>query len=455
MRTWIRRKIIAAAVAYCMAGGILTGCSSRKAEDSGKNAKMEIEALALADYPKEPVYNTDEERWDRERELRSGIEARFLEAYESFIVSTASALLCESSDNVVYSPLGLYYALAIAAEGAAGENEIEILQLLNYGEKESLAADCQSSFQAIYHVPNEKNNKPGEGGEYPSGSRYTLTLANSLWADTSVPLKKEFVSRAAEYFYADIFTGDLHSGQTAEAMADWVKERTNGLIAPPADAVGAETVLSLKNTMYFYDEWLDRFDKEKTKVDTFTCADGTEVTCDFMNRTMASHGFRRGENYIMSSLSLKNGAVEFYLPDVGTNVHELVKDSETLRRVTEGTEGSGMGEVVWKIPKFSYGSSTKMEDMLKELGMQAAFEENADFSGISDSRPLWLSAVSQEAHIGIDENGVEAAAYTELSWAGAALPTERADMILDRPFLYVIKNRGMVIFVGICENPAE
>ena len=304
-------------------------------------------------------------------------------------------------------------------------------------------------------MPNEKNNKPGEGGEYPSGSRYTLTLANSLWADTSVPLKKEFVSRAAEYFYADIFTGDLHSGQTAEAMADWVKERTNGLIAPPADAVGAETVLSLKNTMYFYDEWLDRFDKEKTKVDTFTCADGTEVTCDFMNRTMASHGFRRGENYTMSSLSLKNGAVEFYLPDVGTNVHELVKDSETLRRVTEGTEGSGMGEVVWKIPKFSYGSSTKMEDMLKELGMQAAFEENADFSGISDSRPIWLSAVSQEAHIGIDENGVEAAAYTELSWAGAALPTERADMILDRPFLYVIKNRGMVIFVGICENPAE
>ena len=114
-----------------------------------------------------------------------------------------------------------------------------------------------------------------------------------------------------------------------------------------------------------------------------------------------------------------------------------------------------MGEVVWKIPKFSYGSSTKMEDMLKELGMQAAFEENADFSGISDSRPIWLSSVSQEAHIGIDENGVEAAAYTELSWAGAALPTERADMILDRPFLYVIKNRGMVIFVGICENPAE
>lgn len=29
----------------------------------------------------------------------------------------------------------------------------------------------------------------------------------------------------------------------------------------------------------------------------------------------------------------------------------------------------------------------------------------------------------------------------------------RADMILDRPFFYVIKNRGQVIFMGICEDP--
>jgi len=48
---------------------------------------------------------------------------------------------------------------------------------------------------------------------------------------------------------------------------------------------------------------------------------------------------------------------------------------------------------------------------------------------------------------------VEAAAFTEIAWAGAALRQGRAEMILDRPFLYAIRHRGQVIFVGICGKP--
>ena len=59
----------------------------------------------------------------------------------------------------------------------------------------------------------------------------------------------------------------------------------------------------------------------------------------------------------------------------------------------------------------------------------------------------------QEVHIGIDENGVEAAAFTEILWAGAALPQGRAEMILNRPFLYAVKNKGQILFVGICQDP--
>ena len=55
--------------------------------------------------------------------------------------------------------------------------------------------------------------------------------------------------------------------------------------------------------------------------------------------------------------------------------------------------------------------------------MNEAIGESADFSGISDQKPLGLSDVVQEVHIGIDENGVEAAAFTEILWGRESRPS--------------------------------
>ena len=172
-----------------------------------------------------------------------------------------------------------------------------------------------------------------------------------------------------------------------------------------------------------------------------------------MNQTMDSHNFRRGKGFTSSILSLKNGSMEFILPDEGVDVRELVKSPEILREVLEGTEGEGVGEVIWKIPKFSYGSSMDLAEALEQSGIRKAFGRDADFSGISDDQPLTISRASQDVHISIDENGVEAAAFTEIAYAGAAMPQGRADMILDRPFLYAIRSQGQLLFVGICKNP--
>ncbi len=237
-------------------------------------------------------------------------------------------------------------------------------------------------------------------------------------------------------------------------MAGWVKERTGGLIQPEPAPLPENAQLSLRNTIYFYDQWQDRFSPETTEEDVFYTDDGQEIVCDFMNRENGSTGFRKGENFTASELALKNGAMVFVLPDEGVGVQELVQSEETLREALSGTNGQSVGEVVWKVPKFSYGYKAEgMKEMLQTLGLNEAFGESADFSGISDQKPLGLSDVAQEVHIGIDENGVEAAAFTEILWAGAALPQGRAEMILNRPFLYAVKNKGQILFVGICQDP--
>jgi serpin B len=93
-------------------------------------------------------------------------------------------------------------------------------------------------------------------------------------------------------------------------------------------------------------------------------------------------------------------------------------------------------------------------DALRDLGSDKAFDPmNADFSGMTDTQ-AFISDILQKTHIAIDENGVEASAYTEICFAKSCEPSGHAEMILDRPFIYGIQSRyGDLLFIGVCNNP--
>ena len=67
----------------------------------------------------------------------------------------------------------------------------------------------------------------------------------------------------------------------------------------------------------------------------------------------------------------------------------------------------------------------------------------------------YISEVQQGTRIRLDEKGVEAAAYTEILYAGSAAPSPNPpDMILDRPFLYGLYTaEDTPLFLGICDDP--
>ena len=83
------------------------------------------------------------------------------------------------------------------------------------------------------------------------------------------------------------------------------------------------------------------------------------------------------------------------------------------------------------------------------------FQETANFSVMTEDAVL-VSSVIQETHIGVDESGVEGAAYTMVALAGCALIEEMkvGDMTLDRPFLFGIhSDEAGWLFIGAVENP--
>ena len=134
--------------------------------------------------------------------------------------------------------------------------------------------------------------------------------------------------------------------------------------------------------------------------------------------------------------------------------YELLSSPDEIERIFEEGEDD-YGEVVWKIPKFSFDSEFKLKDHLKELGIKEAFNPNADFTCITDNM-AYISNIQQETYISIDEEGVEASAFTQIDYVGSAQPEGRTEMILNRPFIYgIIAPNGNLIFIGIYTNPAE
>ena len=137
-------KRICCLLAAIGAGTALCGCSPG-------NGTQAVRRLEEVRFPAEPVYKNSEERWEAER--NQSLPEAFLAAYSDFSYGTAAELLKDKKENTAYSPLGLYYALAAAAQGAEGKTEEEFLSLLGYDSVQELAKDLVSLSSSDRQLP--------------------------------------------------------------------------------------------------------------------------------------------------------------------------------------------------------------------------------------------------------------------------------------------------------------
>lgn len=394
-------------------------------------------AAAAPVYPKSRSFDD----YDAFRDTldNNPIEDSFHDAVQDFVCRSTSEILRQSTENTNYSPISLYMALSLAGTGANGETQQEILTMLGISDKDSeyLSTQMANMFRVLY-----TDNEIGK-----------LRIANSLWLDEAASFKEAYTKNAADQFYASLFYADLGDSQTAKDMSKWISENTGGVLSPEVK-LDDQTILTILNTIYFKDEWVDRFNKDKTKEDTFYVNSEEQVQCDFMNMTYDMRSFVKGDGFTKAALQLKStGSMTFILPDEGVSVQDLLSSPEKVAALFDD-ENSKHGKVIFQIPKFSFGSQLRLKENLEALGMTKAFKENADFSGITDDI-AFISSVKQDSHIAIDERGVEAAAFTQIDYAGAMPPNDDiAEMILNKPFIYYITARdGTVLFIGICNDP--
>ena len=213
-----------------------------------------ITPLAQVIYPKAYAFD-DYDSMGRVRD-ENPVTDNTIKAINNFAYKMGSMILKEGEGNKNHSPLSLYYSLAMATSGAQGETEKELLDLLGMYNSKTLSTESGNLYRQLY-----KDNKIGK-----------LEIANSLWLGSEingepVRFKDSFIDNAAKNFYASSYNVDFADSETGKAMGNWISENTNGTLSPEIKT-NPEQILSIINTVYFYDQWIDRFDKEKTLEDT-------------------------------------------------------------------------------------------------------------------------------------------------------------------------------------------
>jgi serpin B len=169
--------------------------------------------------------------------------------------------------------------------------------------------------------------------------------------------------------------------------------------------------------------------------------------------------YHRGDKFQAVSLPYGNGGVSLYLflPDQGSSIDEFLnglgyeKWNEWINNFADTP-----GEV--KLPRFKIDYEKTLNDPLKALGMEVAFNSRkADFSGIRTEKDLYISEVKHKAVAEVNEEGTEAAAATSVGISVTSIrePREPFKFIADRPFLMVIRDSqtGAILFMGTVMDP--
>jgi len=369
-----------------------------------------------------------------------------------FALALFGRLCLESGDgNVTISPYSISSALAMTWAGASGTTAEEMASVLGFDMDPPLV---HAGFRRISEMLG-----PEARAELCEGAPVELDAANAVWAEAGFRLLDPFVGTVTECYGAEARNVDFSGDPEAQRriINGWVAEKTNGriedLLGP--GSVSCATRVILTNAVYFKGSWIEEFDPDQTFDGAFTTLEGEEKTVPLMHRT-ADTDYYDGEGYRAVSLPYSDGAARMVaiLPDRDIREFEQRLAVDDLKAMTAGF---ARREVFLAMPRFECTSSYSLPPVLSGMGMPSAFDPlEADFSGMTGGRDLFVSDVVHKAFVKVDETGTEAAAATGAAMALTAMPQEQpVQFVLDRPFLFLIIDdlTGTVLFMGRVADP--
>lgn len=370
------------------------------------------------------------------------VNPRIVSANNEFAFNLYRETLKEKgNENVFISPLSASIVLSMIYNGAEGETKEQLADIL--GVKGMSTEEMNQSNAALI----ESITNPGRNVH--------LSVANSLWANSNIPINPQYAKRVKEQYKAGVTNLDFNNPHVPSTINAWVRDKTAGKIDNIVSEINSGDVLLLVDAIYFNGEWTKKFDKKLTKDMEFHLLDGTTKMHPMMHQE-GKYKFYGGtfspEGFSAVRLPYGKGRYSMYifLPNYGSTLDQFY---ENLNRENWEKWMSGFTErdVNIFIPKFKLQPQIDLQTTLKACGVGMIFDpSDADLGGMCNSN-AWISEFKQKTFIEVNEEGTKAAAATHLrSTLSAGLR-----MVIDHPFFLVIRDdaSGLILFMGSVTNP--
>lgn len=342
----------------------------------------------------------------------------------------------EKNKNNLVSPLSAMICLAMVANGAKGETQEQILNVL-CGETE---VGNVNEYLGRYSISGDEGNK-------------TLKSANSIWInkDMGHEVCDEFLKTDAMYYRSGVYNESFDSSIT-DKVNGWVNEHTDSMIEKIAEKIDPDTVMILINALAFESKWADQYTGD-TQKQIFTCTDKSTQTADMMY--FDENMYLTDDSAVGFIKPYEDGNYSFavLLPDEDTYIDSYISslDGEKLRSILNNAQRASVDVTM---PKFKSESDLKLNDALENMGMKDMFSDKADFSNLVKGGGVCIDSVVQKTFIEVSESGTKAAAATmAVVKESAAYMVDHYTVELNRPFLYMIieTDSNTPIFMGKLE----
>lgn len=326
---------------------------------------------------------------------------------------------------------------------------------------------------------------------------------NSELANSENNVFKKYSQKVNSVFDASVESLDFtKKTETVNKVNGFVKEKTRGHIESILnnDDITRDTFMVLVSAIYFKTPWLYSFENKATKTDSFRSirtVEGKqtpqEVKVEFMNLSKKIYEndrqihYRHDEESGISTFELpyeENGlSMVFFYPKNATHFlnftqRTLFKSPGTLNDLLNKArkpQEQYMVQYEISVPKFRVASkkATDLKQTMKLLGINKMFEDDADFSGISEDKRLKVTKFVTKAMIQVDEQGTLASATSAMQIVNRCMPMRPPTTFVkvDTPFIYQIrysklqtkKNsnddadgaKELILFQGQVINPAS
>jgi len=347
-------------------------------------------------------------------------------------------------------------ALALAGTGAAGETQAEFKNLLF----RAAPSDFVNSATQMTHF-NDDLLKNAAG-------KVDLLTANGIWVNSNIgALKPDFTANTEKTFHAKISAENFEDPATAEAINHWAGDNTKGLITKIVDKLDNPQAVVLASALYFKGAWAQKFDRALTQPASFTADDGSISQQPMMHRHFNTHDDLRyldGVDY--EAATLDYGAAKDNTPAMRlilirpkqaqqSALQWLMAQDPAAPWLDAGQYGAVAGDIA--LPHIDIHQHHDLIPALKNLGLQTAFTEQADFSPMVEGTSVFISKVSHDIVFKTDEEGSEAAAVTTIMMAPSAvmIQPKTINLTFDRSFVFALQDvaSGAVLFIGAVNKP--